>query len=151
MANIKLTSKLDCNFRENLERLLFFNPQQKKVLSGIINSIEAFGAPHISEENNLLRIRVEGLQEVQTLYALQQNIDSDELIGVVIYVRIDKEDIVILHIGIRDDYSANGKNSGQLLFMKLISELRKLASRIKGVRHLYLMYSKNGDLTKIVV
>lgn len=147
--NITITSKLGGGYRGALEELLFFNPQQQKVLAGIMHSIEAFGAPSITTDNNLLRIQVEGLKEVQTLYALTDAVDDPQLIGVIIYVRIDIENVIILHIGVREDYSTQGKHGDQMLVVRLVSELRMSCRFVKDLRYLHLMYGKNGNLIKI--
>ena len=115
-----------------------------------MNSIEHFGQPYISIDNNILRIQVEKLKDTQTLFALGYFKKVVTLLGMLVYVRVDKENIVIIHIGIIEDYSADGPNSNQLLLMQLIAKLRALSKKIKGVRHIHMMYSK-GNLTKIRV
>ncbi|HID48718.1 MAG TPA: hypothetical protein EYP40_03735 [Chromatiales bacterium] len=149
--SISITSQLESEYREALEELLFFNPQQKKVLAGIMNSIEAFGAPFITTNNNLLRIQVEGLKQVQTLYALADTDEGAELVGVIIYVRIDLENVIILHLGVREDYSTQGEHGDHMLVIKLVSELRRSCRRVKDLRYLHLVYGNHGDLTKIRV
>jgi hypothetical protein len=150
MDKITITSRLGTEFESALEQLLFFNPLQQKVLSRIMNSIEQFGQPYITIDNDTLRVQVEGLRDAQTLFALGHVKNVVTLIGVINYVRVDEENIVILHVGITEEYSAFGLNSNQFLLMRLIAELRALSKKIKGVRQLHMTYSK-GNLTKIRV
>jgi len=148
--NLLITSSLDAAFNSALEQLLYFNPLQQKVLPGIINSIEQFGQPFILQIENKLRISIEGVQDTQTLYALGRVKNVTTLLGLIMYVRVDEENIVILHIGITEDYSAHGHNNNHLLLIRLISELRTLAKKIKGVRFLKMLYSK-GKITNIKI
>jgi len=150
LKNILITSSLDGVFHSALEQLLFFNPLQQKVLPEIMHSIEQFGQPYIKIVDNKLRINIDGIQDTQTLFALGHVKNVTTLLGVVIYVRIDEENIAILHIGITEDYSAHGNNSNRLLLIRLIAELRTLAKKIKGVRFLKIMYSK-GRINNIKV
>ena len=71
MDKITITSKLATEFESALEQLLFFNPLQQKILSEIMNSIEHFGQPYISTDNNTLRVQVEKLKDTQSLFALR--------------------------------------------------------------------------------
>jgi hypothetical protein len=136
-----MTSSLDVGYQEELEGLMFFNPQQKKALAGISRSIKDFGIPSVVTEGERLRIRVEGLPEAQSLYALNDHTAPPELIGVMVFVRLDAENLVLLHIAVREDYSRGGKHGEAMLVARLVGELRTIARKIRGVRNVILKYS----------
>jgi hypothetical protein len=138
---IRFTSVLETHYRDDLEGLMFFNPQQKKTLAGINRSIKDFGVPSVTVDAERLRITVEGLSDAQALYALKEKDGSVELIGVIVFVRLDPENLVLLHIAVREDYSRGGEHGEEMLVGRLVGELRAIARRIRGVRHVILKYS----------
>jgi len=146
--NIKFSSLLDIKYRDALEELLFFNPQQHKFISDIIDCIETFGQPLIVEDNGFLRIHVEGLPDVQYLYALECSSGDTNPIGVIIYNRIDSQNIVLMHIGVKEEYLSTGKYADKLVAITLINRLREVAKAIKGVKNILMMYGA-GDIIKI--
>jgi hypothetical protein len=138
---IQFTSVLGNQFRDDLEELLFFNPQQGRALTGINHSISEYGVPSICEMDGKLRISVEGLTESQTLYALDVSLLRPILAGVMVYARTDPENIVLLHIAVKEDYSRTGKYADRMLVLNLMTQLRRIAKMIKGVRSITLKYS----------
>jgi hypothetical protein len=137
---IRFSSVLGIDYREELERMLFFNPLQPKNTDGIILSISTYGVPSIVEDHEYLRIRVEGLLESQTLYALDHSGAKPVLAGVMVYVRRVPEKIILLHVAIHEDYSPSGKHSDEGLFLRLIFELRRIAKCLKGVQLITIQY-----------
>ena len=142
MNSIYFSSVLKSEYGEDLESLMFFNAQQGRVSDGIIESIERFGTPKIVVEGQFLRIAVGSLPSVQTLFAFEHENGTEKLVGVLVYFRSDVENIVVLHVAAKEDYCMFGGQSDQMLLFKLITKLREIASRIKGVRSLTVMYQK---------
>lgn len=140
-SKITFTSVLGLEYGEDLEDLMFFNPQQKEASSRIDHVINEYGVPSIVVDNDRLRIQVEGLAECQTLYALDCSAEKPVLAGVMVYVRSDWENIVLLHIAVKEDYSRMGKFADQMLVLKMTTQLRRIARRIKGIRSITLKYS----------
>ena len=146
--NIIFTSKLEKRYSEELEKLLFFNPRQKDYIAHITNSINLFGLPEIEFANDNIKITIDGLPDAQTLYALDT--ENLSLIGIMIFSRIDDENLILLHIGVIEDYSSVGIYSDELLVPMFIHKLRKIAKMIKGVKMITLMYG-HSKLTQIRV
>ena len=140
-SQIRFSSILGHEYREELEELMFFNPQQRRAISGINHSISEYGVPSIIADGDRLRIKVDGLAETQTLYALDHSSDRPVLAGVMVYVRSDAENIVLLHIAVKEDYSRMGKHAEEMLVLRLMTQLRRIARMIKGVRAITLKYS----------
>ena len=150
MSRFWFTSRLPRSYRAELGSLMFFNPQQHHVKLGIVESIERYGIPKIVENGDHLNIRTDKFIEVQALFALEGKPDDANLIGVLVYVRINSESMVVLHIGVKEEYSVFGIHSNEMLTMKLLVRLREIARQIKGVRSIAVIYGK-GIIRKIPV
>ena len=140
-AQIRFSSILGTDYRSELEELMFFNPQQNKALTGISHAISEYGVPVIVEDNGRLRISVEGLPESQTLFALDDSSEKPILAGVMVYMRTDPENLVLLHIAVHEDYSRAGIYGDEMLVWRFMTQLRDIAKRIKGIRSITLKYS----------
>ena len=93
------------------------------------------------EDSGRLRISVEGLPESQTLFALDVSEEKPILAGVMVYMRTDPENLVLLHIAVREDYSRAGIYGDEMLVWRFMTQLRDIAKRIKGIRSITLKYS----------
>ena len=136
---LRYTSTLTPEYGEELERLMFFNPGQQTALAAIVDSLERFGPPNVYADGGCLRVRVEKLDEVQTLFAM----DGDTLVGVLVYSRILLERLTVIHIAVDQDYSSHGKFAPNMLVMRMLELLRNSARRIKGVETIRIMCSGN--------
>ena len=141
-ARIGFSSVLGTDYMEDLEMLLFFNPQQGRTLSAINDSIKDYGIPHIYVEEGHLRVGLKDLPGTQTLFALEDTLDRPELVGVMVFHRVDVETIVLLHIAVRQEYSRYGSRADAGLVSRMIAELRGVARKLKGVRSIQLTYLK---------
>lgn len=142
MKSIYFSSVLKSEYQEDLETLLFFNPQQERVSDAIMESIERYGTPKIIVDGELLRISVGTLPSVQTLFAFKHEKEKESLVGVLVYFRSSDENLVLLHVAAKENYCMFGSQGDQMLIFELITKLRQIASRIKGVRFLTVMYQK---------
>jgi hypothetical protein len=135
---VTFASRIASEHRSTLERLLFFNACQHRVSRGIVEAIDRYGPPEIQEDGGWLRVRVAGLAEVQSLFALDEA--TGRPIGVAIYVRADLEHITVLHVGLREEYCAGGEREGLHVLLRLMREIRRSSRRLKGVRRLSVLY-----------
>ena len=136
---LRYTSTLKSDYIEELERLMFFNPGQHSALPVIVDALEQFGPPNVYTSDGCLRVKVEKLDEVQTLYA----IDEDKLVGVLIYSRIILERLTVIHIAVHPDYSSSGTYADSMLVMRMLKLLRNSARCIKGVKTIRVICSEN--------
>jgi hypothetical protein len=135
----RYTSILMPEYSKELEQLLFFNSGQHAVHSAIVDSIEIFGEPFVENDGEHLRVNVRKLDEVQTLFAF----DEDILAGLLVYSRVSIERLVVIHIVVREDYSSCGKFANRLLLIRMSQQLRESARRIKGIETIRVMYGSN--------
>lgn len=140
-SEIRFSSFLSREYREALEAMLFFNPQQGKALSGISRAIREYGVPDIVEDGDRLRIQLAHLRDPQTIFALDQGVSPPVLAGVMVFARIDFETLALLHIAVGQDYSRNGSLSEVQLVPRFMSQLRWIAKHLKGVSTVTLKYT----------
>jgi hypothetical protein len=137
-STVSFTSRIARSQRQALEELLFFNKCQDRVAQRIVDAIDRFGPPEIVDEDGCLRVRVAGLPDAQSLFAINP-IDLRP-IGVAIYIRADLEHITVLHIGLSEEYCAGGDREDCNLLLRLMKEIRRSSQRVRGVRRVQLLY-----------
>ncbi|HVN42676.1 MAG TPA: hypothetical protein VMT50_07810 [Steroidobacteraceae bacterium] len=138
VSEVKFASTVARNQREALERLLFFNGCQSRVAQQIADAIDRFGPPEIHDDGRHLRVRVAGMPDVQSLFALEAG--GERPIGVAVYVRADLEHVTVLHLGVSEEYCAGGMRDDVNLLLRLMKEIRRSSRRLKGVRRLRVLY-----------
>jgi hypothetical protein len=135
---VTFTSKVAIEHRPTLERLLFFNGCQNRVARGIADAIDRYGSPEIQPDGEWLRVRLAGLADVQSLFAVETT--TGRPIGVALYMRADLEHVTVLHLGLSEEYCAGGEREGLNLLLRLMKEIRRSSRRVKGVRRLSVLY-----------
>lgn len=135
---IAFSSKAPKKSREELEELLFFNPRQFRVRSGILDSLKQFGHPRLEDVPDGLAVRV-GDHEAQTLFAFDQD-RRERLVGVVVFLRTAPTDIAIMHVAVHPDYALQGRHGGTGLGVALVEQVKAIASRIVGVKRIVFVY-----------
>ena len=140
MGRFIFTSQLGEEFREDLESLLYFNPRQRHVRAGIESAIEQFGKPEISPRGRSLRLTIGDMQDSQCLFVLDGALAEGNLAGLIIFHRQDEENLVVLHLAVRDSYSVNGEHAAEQLPVQMLAQVRGIARRIRGLRQIILLY-----------
>ena len=135
---VTFTSKVAIEHRPTLERLLFFNGCQNRVARGIADVIDRYGSPEIQPDGEWLRVRLAGLADVQSLFAVETT--TGRPIGVAVYMRADLEHVTVLLLGLSEEYCAGGEREGLNLLLRLMKEIRRSSRRVKGVRRLNVLY-----------
>lgn len=137
-TTVRFESRVASEHRGKLERLLFFNGCQSRVAEAIVDAIDKFGPPEIHADAGFLRVKVAGLPDVQSLFAIDPS--NGAPIGVAVYTRPDLEHISVLHVGLAEEYCAGGERESANLLLKLMQEIRRSSRRVKGVRRLRVHY-----------
>ena len=135
---VSYTSRIARSQRQALEQLLFFNRCQDRVAQEIVEAIDKFGPPEIVDDGECLRVRVAGLPDVQSIFAVDP--ETQRPIGVAIYVRADLEHITVLHVGLSEEYCQGGAKEDCQLLLRLLKEIRRSTRRVKGVRRVQVLY-----------
>jgi hypothetical protein len=141
---ITFTSALGVEHRGDLERLLFFNPDQPRLRAAIARAVERFGTPSLFVDGQLLRVGLDSTAEMQALYVLEQNANRSRLVGAMLYLRPEPETVVLAHIAVQEDYMPSGIHGNDLLALRMIVRLRQVTRQIRGVRSLVVFYGEGG-------
>ncbi len=137
-----ITSRLGAEHRAALEELLFFNRLQSALRTRIAETIERYGQPQIVVRDGVLRVELEGIPQVQTLFAVAPAGSAAEPIGVAVFLRESEERFVIVHIGVAEQFSAAGGRANDHVFFHLLNAIRDAARRTRGVRSIDLFYGQ---------
>jgi len=140
MRNIRLTSVLPLAFRDELERIVFFNPEQDAVARPLVEAVHRYGVPCIVEEEGRLRFRVRAFGMLQTLYALDASESPTTLVGVAMFTRDRHANLSVLHIAVHEDYTSQGRWADAGVVGRMIAAVRSAARRTRGIRTLRILY-----------
>jgi hypothetical protein len=138
-VSIVFSSKVSKESRHATESLFFFNPRQYRVRDAVINSLKEYGEPRIEEKGNDLCLGV-GSGYAQTLFAFDSERLDQHPVGVIVFLRSSRTEIVILHLAVHPDYVLGRRGSDPGLAFELVDKVKEIASRIKGVTRLVLSY-----------
>jgi hypothetical protein len=143
---ITVKSRLPATMRGQLEALLFFNAGQHRIRQEIEATIERYGIPELIDDRGLLHIQVAGIPEVQTLFAVHEQDGLARPVGVVVYVRDSFERITVLHVGVASDYAYGGPYSTERVLQRVMQQIRQVARRTSGIRHVEVAYRRSRAL-----
>ena len=150
MSRIQFTSVLGSEYRRQLERLLFFNPQQHRARAAILEAIEGHGVPQVVLEDGRLRVKLDSGCEVQTLFAVDHRGLNSKLAGVMVYTRSDLDTLLLLHIAVAEDHLLRGRFGEERLVERFVGQLREIAARVNGVRTVRLVLGR-GKLWDLAI
>jgi hypothetical protein len=134
------SSLLSPDQRSELEFLMFFHPEQGQLSSRINASVLTYGFPKIVNEGGNLRIGIDG-HEVQTLYAFVDRGTTKDLAGVLVYTRVHDDTLVLLHMAVRPEFCYAIGYKNELVLIRILSQLRAIAKRIRGIKKLSILYA----------
>jgi hypothetical protein len=124
--------------RKSLEHLIYFNACQSRVIDSIVDAVERFGSLEIEAEGGRLCLRVDGLPTAQSVFALDAA--TGKPLGVAVFARPDYEHLIVVHLGVAQEFASGGKYAHEQLLLRLLRELRRSTRRIKGIEHFQLFY-----------
>lgn len=142
MTQFVFKSDLDASFHEDLNSLLFFNFEQRKVAEGIIASIEKYGLPKIIEINGKLKVSLEKVPEIQAIFAIDSHSGVDDLVGVMLFFREAVDCLSLIHIAVKESYTFQSSRGSSLLAVELLYKLKDIAKQLKNVDYLTIYYQK---------
>jgi len=140
VRTLRFSSTLPVSYRDELERIVFFNPEQGRVTSSLLDSVRRYGVPSIVEDGTFLRFRLPGFGTIQSLYALDENDQPVQLAGVVMFVREAPDTMLLLHVAVHEDYAAGGTRADAWVTPQLLAAVRSACRRTRGITTLRLLY-----------
>lgn len=139
MAEFVFRSSLPSAYHQALEELVFFNPRQREAETGITQAVDRYGAPAIEDDGNGLRVVVGKRSDAQCLFALVEGHGEARLAGMVMYLRVSKQEVVVLHIGVAEQF-CRSRRAGLEVVSALVRTVRAAARRLRGVEQLTMLY-----------
>lgn len=127
-------------YRDDLEQLFFFNPQQERYYDQIVDMVETFGHPKIEAKKGEMRLIIARHPDVMNLFALHEG----ELAGVVLYALFSPETLSVLHIAIHPEYTVRGRYHYMHAMDAFLDALRHFARERHIVSKMTIGYAK-GD------
>ncbi|MEM6293044.1 MAG: hypothetical protein AAGA54_17340 [Myxococcota bacterium] len=140
------SSSLPLEHRDQAERMLFFNNQQKKIMDGIRAVAKKYGHPKLVEDGDRLRLRVTSTVETQTLFVSTHGLGP---VGAIIFTR-EENALVALYMAVHEDFSTSGPRASDKLVVHLFKEFESIACRVKGVEQLHLYLGAQTPIKKSV-
>ncbi|HMF98355.1 MAG TPA: hypothetical protein VKE96_28840 [Vicinamibacterales bacterium] len=143
MTAFVIRSSLDASYRGALERLMYFNPRQHEAESGIEEVVDAYGTPMILSGPAGLHVVVGRRQDAQCLFALAQTTAGPTLAGMIVFLRVSIEEMLVLHVAVADSFGRNRRLSLEVV-MALVRSVREVTQRLRGMKHLRMLYLPGG-------
>lgn len=140
---IAVKSRLPLAMRGQLESLLFFNAGQHRMRTAIQASIERYGIPELTDEGGWLQLRVAGVPEAATLFAVHEEAGgAARPVGAVVYVKDDCGRVTVVHVSVADDHAFGGRFAHDRVLPRLLEEIRRMARSTTGSRHIEVAYRR---------
>jgi hypothetical protein len=130
---LTLVSQLPVQYREELEKILFFNSRQHESIQGIKKSVEKYGGPRIYEKNGCLGLCTERVPDSQYLYALDETKNPAVLAGMLLFVRNSANTLEALHIAAAESYMASEQSLESSAAYQFTQTLIQIGGRLRGV------------------
>lgn len=140
VRSIRISSILSVSYRDELERIVFFNPEQSKIATPLVAAVGRYGVPTITEETGRLLFRLRAFPEIQSLFALDESETPAVLVGAVMFVREQKDKMLLLHLAVHERYAARGERARAWVALRLVAAVRSACARTKGVTSLCILY-----------
>lgn len=148
MVDIAFTSSISVEHRDEVERMLFFNGNQAKVVDSVELVTERYGMPRLRVVADRLRIAMES-HDPQTLFAVAQDGERTTPVGGAVYLR-EGDTLQVLFVAVHEDYSTDGEHGDVGLLRRMVAELTGIARRVRGVAALSIYFGRPTP-TRIVI
>ena len=139
MVEFVFRSSLPAAYHQALEELVFFNPRQRIAAAGITQAVDLYGTPAIEDDGRGLRVVVGKRADAQCLFALVEGDGEPALAGMVMYLRVSRQEVVLLHIGVAEQF-CRSRRAGLEVVSALVRTVRAAARRLRGVERLTMLY-----------
>lgn len=145
-GQVQILASLEADWKESVEELLFFNPQQAALEQKILETIHNFGLPRVRVRDERVVLEVGDNLEVGALFALARSGEDKELAGLLLFLRRENA-LLCLHLSVAENYTMRGDRAGLRIAARLLDEIRCIAKRIAGVEYVGIYYCREGWYT----
>ena len=140
-VTLAFKSNLALDYKDNLDRIFFFNHNQYKYIDRINKSIDEFSMPVLKEEEDRVSITFREEWMGQTLHILDGIATNSELVGVIMYTRKDRETITIVHFVLHEECSRIFKTDRINIALLVYQGLTEIFETIKGISKVHIYYT----------
>jgi len=142
----EIRSSLDASHRGSLERLVYFNPRQHEAETSIAEVVDAYGTPAIVSDAAGLHVVVGRRPDAQCLFALATTTGGLTLAGMIVFLRVSVEEMLVLHVAVADGFGRNRRLSLEVV-MTLVRSVRQVTQRLRGTKHLRMLHLPGSRAT----
>jgi len=136
LSEYKFCSYIFSSYKNELEKLFFFNKEQSIVYSKIEIALEKYGNPKIISSENNIRIVLEKINNCQNLILIEEREKMINILGIALHSRISQNKAEVIHFAI--DKEKNKENLN--ILSMLMEEIFRIYKRIKAVESLEITY-----------
>jgi len=147
-------SSIDASYRDELERIFFFNWNQSRYAARITQSVKEYAKPVIvdlEEEKGKIALLFTDRTIGQTLHIFDGDGENANLIGVAMYERDTEERITIVHLALHEQCKQIFKDERMNVASIVLEELFSLFQKIKGVQRVRIYYINREVKLKALV
>jgi len=154
MHPIFFKPRLRDKFTDDLEKIFFFNGNQKRHLEQINLAVAKYGDIKLYNDKGFVKFNFTDLTSFKTIFSLDdENSEKANLLGVLIYRQAPIDNIELIHIAVDEACSFGGEFSNEEVSFRMIEKIRRDASKNKLIKTFTLPYKKaklsiNQKLTK---
>jgi hypothetical protein len=136
------------SYREELERLFFFNWQQSRYAPRITESVQEYAKPRIFEHpNGNVSLEFTKRDIGQTLHVFDSKSPKASLVGVLMFARDNAEQITIVHLAVHETCGRIFKEEGINVAGEIIKKALDSFRNLKGIQRVRIYY--NGKVIRL--
>jgi hypothetical protein len=154
MHPIFFKPRLRTKFSDDLEKIFFFNGNQKRHLERINQAVGKYGDIKLYNDKGFVKFDFTNLTSFKTIFSLDdENSEKANLLGVLIYRQTPIDNIELIHMAVNEACSFGGEFSNEEVSFRMIEKIRRDSSKNKLIKTFTLPYKKtklsiNQKLTK---
>ena len=146
MPAVYFTPPLAALYRERVEKLLFFNPQQARLGERLPQNLGTYGTPAIETDNGTVIVRLSSGIPCTTLYVLDREKPPFEILGILVYM-VTNNLASVIHLAL-DEVCTDPQAEHELILYRLLEKLRRQVVN-QGVTHILLPYIERHISTSV--
>lgn len=135
-------SVIEPHYYGELERIFYFNMNQSRYAERITRSVKEYDKPCIIRDIDGIRLAFRNPDLGQTLHIFDTDKENASIIGVLMFVRDNREQVTLVHLALHEKCSAIFRVEGVNITMVVFKELVRLLRKMNGVEHIRLYYNQ---------
>ena len=134
-------SVIEPHYYSELERMFYFNMNQSRYAERITKSVKDYDKPCIIRDIDGIRMAFRNPDMGQTLHIFDTDREDASLIGVLMFVRDNQDQITVVHLVLHEKCSAMFAMEGINIATVVFREFKNLVRKMNGIRRIRLYYN----------